>query len=521
MMGYYRKLAANCMVCMVLTFVLYPKTVLANNLSKTGFSPLSEYITIIGAVFLALIVFGLIIYNNFRNIHRLNRENKSMQKLISNYEVANKVFGSIFFEGSHETNELHFDGNYSTILGREPYYKRLSDFGQHNPYVYPDDLVEIARFGQNLQKGAKYASAEFRYIMQNGSLVWHKIEAQTFFELSGKPASIVGRIININNQKLEMLRLQQIASSDSLTGLLSNRPAKDAIKEFLSGEGKAGTHALYLIDLDNFHDVNYMVGHFTGDAILSKVAEKLKAQFDENDIFARIGGDEFIVLQKNVASIREIREHAENVVKVLSYRHDENLEITCSVGVSVVKNGNKDIEALFREADIAMFSAKGLGKGRHVVFPYKDDNIHLSEQDTEILQAAEKYASSPIGSILKYVSGGIVKLEVDSRIRMTYASEGFYRLKTTKSKKMRYVWDEFFFSIHKADRENVLYMLQNARETGKAVDVSFRIYNKYLNFVWYNLRAVRNGENKSEVIAIISDVTPLLSSNIQLDYLLS
>ena len=158
--------------------------------------------------------------------------------------------------------------------------------------------------------------------------MWHKIEAQTFFELSGKPASIVGRIININNQKLEMLRLQQIASSDSLTGLLSNRPAKDAIKEFLSGEGKAGTHALYLIDLDNFHDVNYMVGHFTGDAILSKVAEKLKAQFDENDIFARIGGDEFIVLQKNVASIREIREHAENAVKVLSYRHDENPEIT-------------------------------------------------------------------------------------------------------------------------------------------------------------------------------------------------
>ncbi|NLB60931.1 MAG: sensor domain-containing diguanylate cyclase, partial [Clostridiales bacterium] len=306
------------LVCFVLTVFLLPKISFAKGIIENQDPIFRDYITIGGVVLLALIVFGFIVSNNILRIRALNLENESMQRRISNYEVANKVFGSIFFECSHETNELTFDENYEAILGKMPHYKKLSEFGQTNPNIFPDDLMNIARFAQNLLKGAKYSSAEYRFIMPNGSLVWHKIEAQTFFELNGKPVSIVGRIININNQKLEMLRLQQIASSDSLTGLLSNRPAKAAISEFLQYEGKQGTHALYLLDLDNFHDVNYAVGHIAGDSILSLIAERLKAQFSDNDIVARLGGDEFIVLQKNVGEKSKIKAKADKVLEVLT-----------------------------------------------------------------------------------------------------------------------------------------------------------------------------------------------------------
>jgi PAS domain-containing protein len=167
-----------------------------------------------------------------------------------------------------------------------------------------------------------------------------------------------------------------------------------------------------------------------------------------------------------------------------------------------------------------MFSAKGIGKSRLVIFPYNDNRFVLSEQEKGIIEVAESSANAAFGNVLKYTKGSIVVLEVDSKIRMTYASESFYRMKKSKSKKMRFLWDEFIFSIYKTDRENVVNALQSAKETGNMIDISFRIYNRSLKFVWYNIRAVRNENNNNEIIVLISDVTELLQSNIQLDYLL-
>ena len=123
------------LVCFVLTVFLLPKISFAKGIIENQDTIFRDYITIGGVVLLALIVFGFIVSNNILRIRALNLENESMQRRISNYEVANKVFGSIFFECSHETNELTFDENYEAILGKMPHYKKLSEFGQTNPRV--------------------------------------------------------------------------------------------------------------------------------------------------------------------------------------------------------------------------------------------------------------------------------------------------------------------------------------------------------------------------------------------------
>jgi diguanylate cyclase (GGDEF)-like protein len=142
---------------------------------------------------------------------------------------------------------------------------------------------------------------------------------------------------------------------------------------------------LYL-DLDHFKNINDSLGHAIGDQLLVNVADKLKEILRTADTVARLGGDEFIILIEDIQSEASIDEIAQRILKCLStssYLNGHEVIVTASIGIITSEMEYDDPEQLLRDADIAMYSAKSLGRARYEVFKLEMRNNFLEQLSLE------------------------------------------------------------------------------------------------------------------------------------------
>lgn len=160
------------------------------------------------------------------------------------------------------------------------------------------------------------------------------------------------------------------ATHDNLTGL-SNRAA---LAEFLQksiADADGAVIQLCLLDLDGFKGVNDAWGHAAGDELLVAVAGRLRAELSPNAFIARLGGDEFaIVTAGNDETVERsgIAEGIQRAVSTVFPIHGRLIQVGGSVGVAAVTDNDAEIGELMRTADIALYQAKDLGRGRTVVY---------------------------------------------------------------------------------------------------------------------------------------------------------
>jgi diguanylate cyclase (GGDEF)-like protein len=177
----------------------------------------------------------------------------------------------------------------------------------------------------------------------------------------------------------QMSELSVQAVRDPLTRLPTRALFMDALRRALSRARRQGTDvAVLYVDLDDFKSVNDSLGHEGGDQLLTAVAERLQAVLRTEDMAARLGGDEFAVLIDEVAGPEGARQVAARVLGRLQERVViSGHEITPGASVGVAAGGTStrytEPEALLRDADVAMYRAKGQGKGHWVLFEPEPD----------------------------------------------------------------------------------------------------------------------------------------------------
>lgn len=190
--------------------------------------------------------------------------------------------------------------------------------------------------------------------------------------------------------KKNYAHIEQLAYHDDLTGLY-NRVAfmKYAHDIFHKDGSELNRHAIFFIDLDNFKNVNDTLGHDYGDDLLKKVSEKLSAYTSKDDILARTGGDEFLILKSKFSTNQELEAYAKHLVDIVDSPFDLDGEITrisMSVGIAIFPNNGLTISELIRNADIAMYSAKTSGKNSYKFFDsYMEDDFNRRNDLAEIL----------------------------------------------------------------------------------------------------------------------------------------
>ena len=166
-------------------------------------------------------------------------------------------------------------------------------------------------------------------------------------------------------------RLSFQAFHDPLTGLANRRRFVEQAEASLAARREPGTLAALFLDLDDFKTVNDGLGHAAGDDLLVAVGERLSGALRESDLAARLGGDEFGVLLTSIPDAAYAASVSDRLLDVLSapfHVAGATVNVGASIGIAVDTAAMASVDDLLGDADIAMYQAKALGKGRHQVF---------------------------------------------------------------------------------------------------------------------------------------------------------
>ncbi len=166
-------------------------------------------------------------------------------------------------------------------------------------------------------------------------------------------------------------RLTYQAFHDPLTDLANRRRFVDRTRDALGPESQLGTVAALFVDLDDFKTVNDTLGHAAGDELLVGVAERLRLATRSGDTAARLGGDEFGILLGSIADVSDATRAADRLLDLLREPvrvAGTQVVVRASIGIAVADAGSLDVDRLLHDADVAMYRAKALGKGRYEVF---------------------------------------------------------------------------------------------------------------------------------------------------------
>jgi len=206
---------------------------------------------------------------------------------------------------------------------------------------------------------------ERRYVRADGSIGWFLWRSSLIQDPAGDVDHWIFQGVDITARKQDAERLDHQAHHDALTEL-PNRARFDALLRAALAPGR--DVAVIFADLDNFKIINDSLGHRTGDELLVEVAQRLAGELRPDDVLARFGGDEFVVLLEALDDVDDARRTANRLAAALREPFvlaGHQRFVSASFGIAF---GTSDAEALLRDADAAMYHAKEQGKARLEIF---------------------------------------------------------------------------------------------------------------------------------------------------------
>lgn len=229
----------------------------------------------------------------------------------------------------------------------------------------------------------RFRDFEFKFINSEGIQYYFSLSGEPIFDSMEKFKGYRGLSKDITDKKVITDRIEYLATHDSLTSL----PNRVMFSELLNSATKLAARykdrafAVLFIDLDRFKLVNDTYGHHIGDALLIRVAERLKEPLRDSDIIARLGGDEFVILLQELVDKDQISRIAKSLLKSFNdpiIVSDRECRVTVSIGISVYGVDAIDEETLMKHADVAMYVAKEKGKDN---FQFYSRSIHLRTKE--------------------------------------------------------------------------------------------------------------------------------------------
>ncbi|MDA8500163.1 MULTISPECIES: cyclic di-GMP phosphodiesterase [unclassified Citrobacter] len=174
---------------------------------------------------------------------------------------------------------------------------------------------------------------------------------------------------DITEERRAQERLRVLANTDSITGLPNRNAIHELITEAIENAGDTQVGIVYL-DLDNFKKVNDAYGHMFGDQLLQSVSLAILSCLDDNQLLARFGGDEFIVLATETSQVALEATASRILTRLRQPFRIGLIEVYtgCSIGISLAPQHGHDCESVIRNADTAMYTAKEGGRGQFCVF---------------------------------------------------------------------------------------------------------------------------------------------------------
>lgn len=316
------------------------------------------------------------IHNAARNLMQSGNASNRTLALLEQERTKYQFFASL-------TNEIQFEYDYRSDL------LTLSDWAADLMGV--DTVITAPRTSKHLQQvfapedydnlrekiqSTTLESPVFSTIYQlnvRGAKRWYKVVARPLWigdppEMTG----VIGKFIDIHDERLEMDHLKKMAHHDPLTGLYNREYARRLITKCLQeSDAKEKAYLFMLFDVDFFKSANDQYGHLFGDKVLGDVAQKIRASTRESDIVARIGGDEFLLFLECKKDIPQLVDRVFNSVN----SRFQQFDINASMGISIFAKDGTGYDELFQHADQALYTAKQRGRKQYCFYDSSMKNL--------------------------------------------------------------------------------------------------------------------------------------------------
>ena len=347
------------------------------------------------ALLIALLL--LLGYHGYRE-HEDLRKNLTMQ---ANFLGAN-LTAAIVFEDARAATEIIGTANASPIILEAAVYRvdgslmarfqrldatpRLTDQAPAYDHVFSATELQLVMPVQLAEQTV--GSIALRASLDDMYANLGRIFVSMFLivAVSAALGTYISRTMRLRMAATESA-IERMALYDHVTGLANRHAFELALSQTLQRHARdSGGSALLFIDVDGFKKVNDLFGHPVGDAVLKAIGERLGKVLRGADIVARIGGDEFAVVLTNTLSPQDAARVAENLVRIAAEPFDTGgtpAHIGFSIGICMIPHDGADVECALRNADLAMYHAKQMGKSTHQFFSENIGNIARRGLDIE------------------------------------------------------------------------------------------------------------------------------------------
>jgi diguanylate cyclase (GGDEF)-like protein len=202
----------------------------------------------------------------------------------------------------------------------------------------------------------------------------------------------VGTHEDVTERRRAEIKIAHMARHDSLTDLPNRLLLRERLGEALSHVGRGQRLAVLCLDLDHFKNVNDSLGHPTGDELLRGVAARLRSCVGEADTISRVGGDEFFIIQPDIADATDAERLARRISDAIGAPfdlHGHLIVVDASIGIALAPTDGTDANTLLKNADMALYGAKADGRG---VYRFFEANMDARMKERRILEVALRKA---------------------------------------------------------------------------------------------------------------------------------
>jgi diguanylate cyclase (GGDEF)-like protein/PAS domain S-box-containing protein len=275
------------------------------------------------------------------------------------------------------------------LLGYSEQELRATSF---QTMTHPDDLRHVQSYIQRVLEGyIQSHEQEKRYVHEQGHTVWVQWHVSLIKDSESGTKRLFFQVQDISDRK----RAEEKLTQDTLTGLPNRARFYDLLKHRFARKQTDKECAVLLIDVDRFKLVNDSLGNASADQLLIQIAQRIKTCLRQNDVLARVGGDEFAVLLDDVSGEDEASSVATRIQQALAISFNllgQEVYTTLSIGIVLGSDYAEQVSDMLRDAETAMHQAKARGKARYEIFGRDMHGELMSrlKMETDLRRACER-----------------------------------------------------------------------------------------------------------------------------------
>lgn len=247
------------------------------------------------------------------------------------------------------------------ILGVQPGEIKGGDLWK---FDHPEDAARVREEIESARAERREYKSDHRIVLRDGSVRHVEERGYWTYGTGGEPVIMFGTILDITERKASEAALAHLAFHDPLTNLLNRAGLRDHLGRTIKERHAAGLTPVFFLDLDRFKTINDTLGHVVGDQLLVEIGRRLARHLRTDEVLARTGGDEFIVVSAPMPYRTNISLRARQILEAFNAPFTiGGLEhtVSASIGISVFPLDAQEEDALLRNADVAMYAAKARG----------------------------------------------------------------------------------------------------------------------------------------------------------------